>query len=196
MVSALPAVRRVITGFDASGQSVFCGDGPAHVHTNPARPGLRSSLIWATGQLPVSIYDPDRSSELRGIMPPSRGSVMNIVDYPPEPEDPAERERVLADMRDRIRKAVVAPEPGVRRYPDGPHPGMHETDTIDYAIVLSGEIYAVMDKGETLLKAGDVLIQRGTNHAWSNRSGSYCRMVFVLVEAKRDRKTNSTGTHA
>ena len=62
---------------------------------------------------------------------------------------------------------------------------MHETDTIDYAFVLSGEVYAVMDKGEKLLKAGDVLIQRGNNHAWSNRSGSNCRMAFVLIDAKR-----------
>lgn len=118
-------------------------------------------------------------------MPLPGGSVMNVVDLPPEPKDPLERERALAELRDRIRKAGVKPEPGVRRDPDGPHPGMHETDTIDYAIVLSGEIYAVMEKGEKLLKAGDVLIQRGTNHAWSNRSDNYCRMAFVLVEATR-----------
>lgn len=185
MANELPPVRRVITGFDASGQSVFVEDGAAHVQTNPARPGLRSSRVWATGQLPVCIDEPDRSSELRAVMPLAGGSVMNVVDLPPEPKDQAERERALVDMRDRIRKAGVMPEPGVRRYPDGPHPGMHETDTIDYAIVLSGEIYAVMEKGEKLLKAGDVLIQRGTNHAWSNRSDNTCRMAFVLVAATR-----------
>ena len=59
----------------------------------------------------------------------------------------------------------------------------HRTESVDYAIVMSGEIYAIMDKGEKLLKAGDVLIQRGTSHAWSNRSGEYCRVAFVLVEA-------------
>ncbi len=62
---------------------------------------------------------------------------------------------------------------------------MHETDTIDYVIVLAGEVYAILEKGEKLLKAGDVLIQRGTNHAWSNRSAHPCRIAFVLVEATR-----------
>ncbi len=62
---------------------------------------------------------------------------------------------------------------------------MHETQTTDYALVLEGEIWAVMEKGETKLRAGDVLIQRGTNHAWSNRSGKPAVMAFVLVGAKQ-----------
>ena len=64
------------------------------------------------------------------------------------------------------------------------HPGMHKTDTVDYAIVLSGEIYAVMDEGEVLLRAGDCLVQRGTSHAWSNRTQTPCVIAFVLVAAK------------
>lgn len=183
MATELPPVRSVITGFDAAGQSLFVEDGPAHVRTNPLRPGMRSSHIWATGRIPVPVDDPDRTSEVRGIMPPAGGSVLHIIDYPPEPKDPAERERMLRTMRENVKKTGVQPEPGVRRHPDGPHPGMHETDTIDYAIVMSGEIYAIMDQGEKLLKAGDVLMQRGTSHAWSNRSDDYCRVAFVLVEA-------------
>jgi quercetin dioxygenase-like cupin family protein len=62
---------------------------------------------------------------------------------------------------------------------------MHVTPTIDYAIVLQGELYAVMDQDETLMKAGDVLIQRGTNHAWSNRSGAIARIAFILVDGRR-----------
>jgi quercetin dioxygenase-like cupin family protein len=61
---------------------------------------------------------------------------------------------------------------------------MHRTKTVDYGIVLSGEIYLVVDEGETLLKPGDVVVQRGTNHAWSNRSDEPCRMAFVLVDGK------------
>ena len=64
------------------------------------------------------------------------------------------------------------------------HPGMHKTDTVDYALVLDGEIWALMDKGETLLKAGDCFVQRGTNHAWSNRSDKACRVAFTLVSAE------------
>ena len=63
------------------------------------------------------------------------------------------------------------------------HAGMHKTPTVDYAIVLSGEIYAVMDEGETLMRGGDCLVQRGTNHAWSNRSNATCLVAFILVSA-------------
>jgi quercetin dioxygenase-like cupin family protein len=62
---------------------------------------------------------------------------------------------------------------------------MHTTDTVDYAIVLSGEIYAVMEENETLMRTGDVLVQRGTNHAWSNRSTEVCRLAFILIDGKR-----------
>ena len=61
---------------------------------------------------------------------------------------------------------------------------MHTTESVDYAIVLHGEIYARMDEGETLLRTGDVLIQRGTNHAWANRSDDVCRVAFVLIDGK------------
>ena len=63
------------------------------------------------------------------------------------------------------------------------HPGMHKTATVDYAIVLTGEIWAVMDKDESLMKPGDILIQRGTNHAWSNRTNESCRVAFTLIDA-------------
>ena len=64
------------------------------------------------------------------------------------------------------------------------HPLMHRTQSLDFAIVLSGEIYLVLDDSETLLKAGDVVIQCATNHAWSNRSDKPCRMAFVMVGAE------------
>ena len=72
----------------------------------------------------------------------------------------------------------------VRDFKNARHPGFHKTDSIDYAIVLSGEIYALMDEGEVLLKAGDVLIQRGTSHAWSNRTEQPCCVAFVLIDAE------------
>jgi quercetin dioxygenase-like cupin family protein len=181
MAKELPPVRRVITAINAAGKSCFTEDGPAHIKSNPNRPGMRSSHIWATSAIPCPIQEPDQAvGGVKGIMPPKNGSVLHIIDYPPDPKDPAERERI----REHVRKMGTNPEPGVRRFPDGPHPGMHVTDTIDYAIVLSGEIWAIMDEGEKLLKTGDVLMQRGTSHAWSNRSDEYCRVAFVLVEAK------------
>ena len=67
---------------------------------------------------------------------------------------------------------------------DNRHPLMHRSETIDYGVVLSGEIVLVLDKEEVELKAGDVFVQRATNHAWSNRSNLPCRIAFVLVKAK------------
>ena len=69
----------------------------------------------------------------------------------------------------------VTPEP----------PMMHRTASLDYAVILEGEVWAVIDGGETLMKKGDVLIQRGTIHAWSNRSDKPCTILFVLSNAKR-----------
>jgi uncharacterized cupin superfamily protein len=62
---------------------------------------------------------------------------------------------------------------------------MHVTDTVDYAILLQGELVAIMDEGETVLRAGDILIQRGTNHAWANRSDAIARIAFILVDGRK-----------
>ena len=79
-----------------------------------------------------------------------------------------------------------AHDSGVQQTPDraARHPGFHLTNTVDYAIVLEGEVWAMLDETETLLKAGDVLIQRGTYHAWDNRSDAVCRIAFVLLDAE------------
>jgi len=183
MPEHLPPVRRIITGFNADGRSCFEEDGPAEMRALGARKGMFSQHVWGTSAIPCPVGEPDQSHRAPGIMPPPGGSILHIIDYPPEPSDPEERARFYENVREHVRAAGVNPEPGQRRFPDGPHPGMHVTDTIDYAIVLSGEIYAIMEEGETLMTAGDVLIQRGTSHAWSNRSDAPCRVAFVLVEA-------------
>jgi quercetin dioxygenase-like cupin family protein len=98
------------------------------------------------------------------------------VDFPPDREvmGGLDREKAFASM-----EADHAMDKSPAR-----HPGMHKTDTVDYALVLDGEIWALMDEGETLLRAGDCLVQRGTNHAWSNRSDRVCRVAFILVNAE------------
>ena len=182
---SLPLIRRIVTGFDADGKSIFTEDAVAPFKEKPARPGHRSWPVWATSQLPVSVNEPDHGPDAHGIMPPKGGAFLKIVDIAPEPVDTGDRALTLERMREVMRRGGHSPEPGVRRNFEGGHPGMHETDTIDYAIVLSGEVYAIMEKGEKLMRTGDVLIQRGTNHAWSNRSDTMCRIAFVLVEATR-----------
>jgi hypothetical protein len=112
------------------------------------------------------------------LAPPKNGSVFRIIEYPPDKERNAALAREHAAGDDGSGR-VAASDRGNAR-----HPGFHKTDSIDYAIVLSGEIHALMDEGEVLLKAGDVLIQRGTNHAWSNRTDEPAYLAFVLVDAE------------
>ena len=177
MAIELPMVRRVVCENNKDGKSVIVEDGPPrHVRRIADRPGFRVCNLWATFGSPAPIADPDRSTEIKGIMPPRGGTIIKTIDMPPEPKDKAERDRGHAI-------GPQAAEPGLRRRPETGHPGMHETDTIDYAVVLKGEVYALLDGGETLLKEGDVLIHRATNHAWSNRSNDTCRVLFVLVAA-------------
>ena len=108
--------------------------------------------------------------------PPKNGTVFRIIHYPPDKIRLAALAKEQAMPDDSGRNAATDR--------DNPrHPGFHKTSTIDYAIVLSGEIYALMDQGEVLLKAGDVLIQRGTSHAWSNRTEEPCCVAFVLIDA-------------
>jgi hypothetical protein len=102
-----------------------------------------------------------------------------VIDYPPEPKDPLEVKR-LQDAT----FAKLYPDAGHDLNP-GDHPGMHITETIDYAIVLAGEMTAILETEETILKAGDILIQRGTNHAWANRSDFPARIAFILIDGKK-----------
>ena len=99
------------------------------------------------------------------------GTVIRVTDIAPDTVRPYNPENL------RRRGCKITPERSKR------HPGFHATDTVDYAICLEGEVWAVLDEDETLMRAGDVLIQRGTYHAWSNRGDRVCRMLFILVDA-------------
>ena len=176
----LPTIRRIVTGDDAKGNSRIVEDAPASAVRNvPARSGYRAVNVWRTEQTPAKINAADTTLKHRGILPPQKGTILRIIDFPPEPRDEDELRRQLDSTFGGIYKDAAHD-----RRP-GKHPGMHRTETVDYAIVLEGEIWAVMDEGETLMRAGDVLIQRGTNHAWANRSESTARIAFVLIDGER-----------
>jgi hypothetical protein len=177
--SKLPAIRRVVTGNDTGGKSCIVGDAPATaIKTVAERPGYRAVNVWRTTESPPKVSAEDSVGQHKGILPPKNGTILRIIDFPPEPKDPAELKRRLDATFGGI-YSDAAHDKTAR------HPGMHTTDTVDYAIVLEGEIWAVMDEDETLLRAGDVLIQRGTNHAWANRSQKTARIAFVLMDGTR-----------
>lgn len=179
MREALPPVRRIVTAVDADGKSYIAQDGesPATL-TVEARPGYRNANLWrTTGSRPMVDAKDDITAH-QGVCPPQGGTVLRVIDIPPQAADPEERRRQAA-------ATFAAMFPDARHLGQGNQPaGMHLTPTIDYAIVLQGELVAIMDKGETVMHAGDVLVQRGTNHAWANRSGKMARVAFILVDAR------------
>jgi hypothetical protein len=181
MNEILPPIRRIITADDANGRSLIAEDAPARaIRTVPERPGYRSVNVWRTEAAPAPIVAPDTAEQHKGILPPGNGgSILRIIDFPPELADPAERKRQIQATFG----GMFSDAHHDKR--EGAHPGMHRTHTVDYAILLEGEIWAVMDEGETLMRAGDVLIQRGTNHAWANRSNRTARIAFVLIDGAR-----------
>ena len=179
--------RRVVTGHDANGQAVVLSDGPApFVHVNPSDPDWFSADIWRTGEMPARIVAAAAEPTLgpRRQLPTTNGTVIRINHFPPESD--AVRRMTPDDSRKAF--AALGNEKAATFGKGGRHPLMHRTETIDYAIILSGEITMVLDEGEVLLKAGDVLVQCGTNHAWSNRSNAPCIVAFVLIDGKFDRE--------
>jgi naringenin degradation protein FdeH len=172
----LKPIRRVVTGHNAQGKSVIVSDGPSpHAMTLPGNPSFGMTNLWVTDRVPADNTGA-RDAAARPVVlePPANGSIFRVVEFPPD--------RTLASFdRDAAFGAMGASH--AMDKDASRHPGMHKTATVDYAIVLSGEIWALMDEGETLLRAGDVLVQRGTNHAWSNRSDAPSLVAFILISA-------------
>ncbi len=179
--AGLGPVRRVVTGHDEHGRSIIVSDGPApHSNAPAVMPDLVARVLWATQGTPVSLEgdDPVRPGSVPPMAPPPGGTILRIADFPP---DSRYDEVDIAQMFREI-GGEHAHEAGTANG-DGRHFWFHKTDSLDYAIVLEGEIWALVDEGECVLGPGDVLIQRGTNHAWANRSDRPCRIAFVLIDA-------------
>ena len=173
-------IRRVVTGHNAEGKSIFIMDGQAPRVFSRGTGSATVTELWATRSAPADNRGSEDAVEATFRLPPPRhGSAFRIIEYPPDRQRLAAlaRERAAGDDDGSGRSAAL--DRGNPR-----HPGFHKTNSIDYAIVLSGEIHALMDEGEVLLKAGDVLIQRGTNHAWSNRADAPAYLAFVLIDAE------------
>jgi len=171
-------MRRIVSGHNAQGKSIFIMDGeigpPAGRRTSA---GTSVVELWQTDRTPAdNSGDKDPTDHPFRLPPPVNGSVFRVVEYPPDKER-------FAALQAQEWSADAKNQGYQRDSGNARHAGFHKTNTIDYAIVLEGEIYALMDEGEKLMKTGDVLIQRGTNHAWSNRSDKPCRVAFILIDA-------------
>ena len=178
-------IRRVVTGHDAGGKAIVLEDRDAPaVRTNPKRPGHISIDLWKTSAAPVILKaeEADPTAGERTIHPPPHGTVFRISEIQPE----TEAIRNMSPEQAREVFKASGNENASTFAQNRRHPFMHRTQTVDYAVVLEGEIVMLLDDDEVHLEAGDVVIQRGTNHAWSNRSDKPAKMLYVLVDGEFD----------
>ena len=147
-------IRRVVTGHDANGRAKVLIDAIADNERPGSAAGQFSAMMWATDSMPVEIPVGEDAEDM---------GARQLGTYPP----------------------VNGTRFMIAEYPPGNTPRMHRTETIDYIIVLDGEIDMELDDGQWVtIRQGDVMIQRGTYHAWRNSSDKPCRMAFVLIDAK------------
>lgn len=174
--------RRIVTGHDEAGEAVILSDAPPTRAVLVGGPGGPTFFeIWSTGASPARIERRAEEPAESGLVlaPPTNGTRIRIIDFPPEGEEI----RRLSEAGAHEKFGAIG-DAAASQFKAGAHPLMHRTETVDYGIVIEGEMTLVLDRGETVLHAGDVVVQRGTNHAWSNRSNRNCRMAFVLIDGR------------
>ena len=176
--------RRIVTGHNSEGKAIIQEDGvPSRIQQIGGPSGPMFYELWSTTASPAPI-DPasgEPYEESIQLVPPKGGTRIRILDIPPDDESFANMsaEERIAHFAEIGAKDAVADGGESER-----HAHMHKTETIDYGIVLDGEIVLIMDEGETVCRAGDTIIQRGTNHGWANRSDMPCRIAFILIDGK------------
>lgn len=174
-------VRRIVTGHDSQGRAIIQEDGAVpRVQRIGGEIGPLFHEVWNTRETPALI-DPasgEPPEDEISLAPPANGTRIRVLDIPPE----GDRLHNLTEEERRAHFAEVGAGEAVAD--SNRHAFMHRTETVDYGIVLEGELTLIMDEGETVCRAGDIIIQRGTNHGWANRSDANCRIAFVLIDGR------------
>jgi mannose-6-phosphate isomerase-like protein (cupin superfamily) len=171
------SIRRVVTTHDAGAKAVVMVDGQAPNIRRRPETGIASTLLWVLDTIPARYSGVKDFADVEiGIPPPPKGAVFRIVDFPPlgELDAGALRRLGAASVLAQHRKPGEEPR----------HPLMHRTRSIDFGIILAGEIDMLLDDSEVHLKAGDVVVQQATNHAWVNRGSASCRIAFILIDGE------------
>jgi mannose-6-phosphate isomerase-like protein (cupin superfamily) len=175
--AAASDIRRVVTGLDGNNKAVVLFD--SRMPLQPGPYGLQSTNLWVTDSYPLGFsFKNDTSAIPVGISPLDNGTKFRVVEFPPL--DPATEAKMEPGF---LMKAVgpVAPARGL----PVTHPLMHRTRSVDYAVVLSGEIDMMLDDTAVHLKPGDTIVQQATNHAWVNHGKETCRILFVLMDSEQ-----------
>jgi quercetin dioxygenase-like cupin family protein len=174
--------QRIVTGYDSRGQSIILDQ--LSLPTTTVFRHIRQfeiSRVWTTSaspEIPFNVRDP--AADLPSILPEIGGTVLLKVMFPPDAIMAAD----AAAPQALAEQATNLPGLAERFEPDAP--GMHTTDSVDYGILLDGELWLEVDGGEArCVKPGDIVIQNGTRHAWRNRTDRPATMVFVLIGARR-----------
>lgn len=178
-------VRRVVTGHDDTGKAIVLSDGTPPVVIRPAhQPGLAFHELWHTDQSPASVTatEPEPTERYSETAPLPNGTIIRMVDIPPEGENGPEFDK---DTARALFEQVGLAENAEHTIP-GRHPLMHRTESVDYGVVLEGQIVLLLDDEEVVLERGDMVVQRGTIHAWTNRTDKITRMLFVLTDGRFD----------
>ncbi|GGC84738.1 cupin [Tersicoccus solisilvae] len=146
--------RRIVTGHDEHGTSLIVSDGPVPVTQELPGDGVAFHEIWLTGETPAPIHagPEDPTAGSVTVPPPTHGTRIRINEFLPGHLD---------------ERGLQSP--------------VHRTESIDYGVVLDGEITLILDDSEVTARAGDIVIQRGTDHAWANRGNTTARVAFILV---------------
>lgn len=178
---SLPSIHRVVTGHDADGKAIIASNGPlSAVVELQAIPGMIFHEVWETQGMPAPVdngADPTTGPTMHG--PPKHGTRIRFVDLPPDTHYLADAELRMKALFEEVNNVE-----GLTTKANSPHPMMHRTEAVDYGIVIEGELTLVLDDSEVPLKPGSVVIQRGTNHAWANRTDKPCRMLFVQIDGQ------------
>lgn len=172
--------RRIVTVDNEKGQGTLVSDGPApDVRTDSARPGYAAARLWVTDGTPSKIIT-ETLDLPNALVPPAGGSVCSVVTFPPD-----------ANWQGKVGAAEVQAffrnlgEPNASTYSaSAPHAYMMKTRTVDFCLVLEGEITLVLDTQAVPMKAGDIAIVRGSNHAWSNHSNNPARLAIANHDAR------------
>ena len=173
-------IRRVVTGHDANGKAIFLADEAITPVDISLFPGMKTYEMWSTDG-PRNVPHTGPFPGVPRYFPGPDGSVFRLFVFPPQGQsapNPAALQAGVAEMRAKL--------PGLAEHLELDNPGMHTTDSVDYAIVVSGEIDLELDDGATVrLTPGCVVVQNGTRHAWRNRSAEPVVMAFILLGARR-----------
>jgi len=170
-------IRRIVTGLDTDNKAVVLFDSRLPLAPRPS--GVASANLWITDSYPpaLSFTKDDPAKKAIGIPPFDNGTTFRVIEFPPQ--DAAAEAKLEPDFLMKL-AGDHAPARGV----EPTHPFMHRTRSLDYAVVLSGEVYMMLDETSVHLKPGDTVVQQATNHAWINSGKEPCRILFVLMDSK------------